>query len=84
MALEPIIEDACDLKQAFTTEQVQQPPQPPSPPPPHLPPTFPPLTLPLNRPQDVLFGAQHLKAKTLGLPSLYALPAPNEQTVYPH
>jgi hypothetical protein len=60
VTLEPIVEDAIDLKTSFTTEQVR---------PPHLTISASTTRCVTTR-QDVLFGAQHLKAKALGLPSL--------------
>jgi hypothetical protein len=67
--LEPIVEDTMDLKTSVTTEQVQQlQPHPPAPPRATSPPD-----------QDVLFGAQHLKAKALGLPSLAEMQANENQ-----
>jgi hypothetical protein len=59
-ALDPIEGEVFDLKTSVTTEQVRCSP----------------ALLPSRRPlpphpiQDVLFGAQYLKAKALGLPSL--------------
>jgi hypothetical protein len=59
-ASDPIEGEAFDLKTSVTTEQVR----------------YSPALLPSSRPlpphpvQDVLFGAQYLKAKALGLPSL--------------
>ncbi len=59
-ALDPIEGESFDLKTSVTTEQV------------HCSPAL--LTsrrpLPPHPVQDVLFGAQYLKAKALGLPSL--------------